>query len=235
MATVIVSLSGIRTENLEEAVSFAAELDHRGVPLSLLVAPRMRNGRWLVNDAPTVQWLQLRQAGGDAIVLQGYDQSRDQVLGGSRRAEFARVAEHEAMLRLTAADRALESIGLRTRVFAPPRWLVSSGALAALPRAGFRVCADSTGVRTLPSGQVQRARVLAVGGGKKAEPWWCRAVVLGAGRTARRGGLVRLSLAAKHLAHSGPRQAILDALDLALHHGAVPQRYADTALGEKAA
>lgn len=129
------------------------------------------------------------------------------------------------MLRLTAADRALEAVDLRTRLFAPPRWLASAGAMAALPRAGFQVCADLTGVHDLATGAVQRGRVLGVGGGRKAEPWWCRAVVLGAGRIARRGGLVRLSLAAKRLRSSGPHQAMLDALDLALHHGAVPQSY----------
>ncbi|MEO9221540.1 MAG: DUF2334 domain-containing protein [Mycobacteriaceae bacterium] len=225
MATVIVSLSGIRTENLDAAGEFATELDRRGVPLSLLVAPRMRNGRWLANDAATLQWLRLRSAGGDAIVLHGYDQSPDQLLGRHRRAEFATLAEHEATLRLTAADRVLESVDLRTRLFAPPRWLASSGAVAALSRTGFQVCAELGGVRDLATGAVQPGRVLGVGAGRKAEPWWCRAVVLGAGRSARRGGLVRLSIAAKQLRNAGPHQAMLDALDLALHHGAVPQCY----------
>ncbi|MGZ4559816.1 MAG: DUF2334 domain-containing protein, partial [Mycobacteriaceae bacterium] len=97
--------------------------------------------------------------------------------------------------------------------------------LAALPRIGFALCADLTAVRDLRTGAVLRSRVLGVGGGNKTEPWWCRAMVMGAGRIARRGGLVRVSLDAKHLSRSGPRQAVLDALDLALHHGAVPQRY----------
>ncbi len=48
-------------------------------------------------------------------------------------------------------------------------------------------------------------------------------MVLGAGRTARRGGLCRVGIEARHLSRSGPRQAVLDALYLALHHEATPQ------------
>ncbi|MGZ4542145.1 MAG: DUF2334 domain-containing protein [Mycobacteriaceae bacterium] len=221
VASVIVSLSGIRAETLDDAAELATELDDRGVPLSLLVAPRLRGGYRLAEDAATLEWLHGRKGLGDAIVLHGYDQASVK----RRRAEFATLPEHEAALRLTAADRVLEAVGLRSRLFAPPRWVASPGALAALPRIGFALCADLTAVRDLRTGAVLRSRVLGVGGGNKTEPWWCRAMVMGAGRIARRGGLVRVSLDAKHLSRSGPRQAVLDALDLALHHGAVPQRY----------
>ena len=67
---------------------------------------------------------------------------------------------------------------------------------------------------------VVRARVWGIGEGFKAEPWWFKALVLGAGRTARRDGVVRLAISAKQLGRPGPRQAILDAIDLSLHHGA---------------
>jgi len=43
--------------------------------------------------------------------------------------------------------------------------------------------------------------------------------------TARRGGLCRVGIDARHLSRSGPRQAVLDALYFALHHGATPQTY----------
>jgi len=80
-------------------------------------------------------------------------------------------------------------------------------------------------VRDLRSGTTVSSRVLRIGGGTKTEPWRCRALVLGAARTARRGGLVRVHINAKDLTRSGPLQAVLDALDLAAHHGAVPTRY----------
>ncbi|MGW6379583.1 DUF2334 domain-containing protein [Rhodococcus sp. NPDC055112] len=217
----IVSLSGIRAETRDLAADFAGEMDGRGVPLSLLVAPRLKDKYRLVRDEDTQEWLRRRQAGGDAIVLHGYDQAATK----KRRAEFAALPEHEAALRLLAADRVMEETGLRTRVFAAPRWLASPGAVAALPRAGFRLLAGSAGIHDLERGTVVRSRVLGVGEGFRAEPWWCRALVLGAGRTARRGGVVRLAISAKQLGRSGPRQALLDAVDLSLHHGAQPTGY----------
>jgi predicted deacetylase len=60
------------------------------------------------------------------------------------------------------------------------------------------------------------------------EPWSCFALVLGVARAARRGGLVRLSVDAADLARPGPRQAILDAIDIATHHGAEPSTYQRT-------
>ncbi|AQA24392.1 hypothetical protein BTZ20_5021 [Rhodococcus sp. MTM3W5.2] len=217
----IVSLSGIRVETRDLAADFAREMDERGVPLSLLVAPRLKDKYRLVRDEDTQVWLRRRQAGGDAIVLHGYDQAATK----KRRAEFAALPEHEAALRLLAADRVMEETGLRTRVFAAPRWLASPGAVAALPRTGFRLLAGATGIHDLERGTVVRARVLGVGEGFRAEPWWCRALVLGAGRAARRGGVVRLAISAKQLGRSGPRQALLDAVDLSLHHGAQPTGY----------
>ena len=61
-----------------------------------------------------------------------------------------------------------------------------------------------------------RARVLGIGEGFLSEPWWCRTLVLSAERTARRAGIVRVAVAARHLRRPGPRQAMLDAVDLAL-------------------
>jgi len=221
--SVIVSLSGIRADTLDEAAALAAQCDRRGVPLSLLVAPRLRNGYRLSDDPTTLQWLHSRKASGDVIVLHGYNQAAIK----RRRAKFTTLAEHEATLRLTAADRVLEHLGLRTRLFAPPRWVISPGALAALPRMGFTLCADRATIRDLAAATMVHSRLLGVGlgGGSRTEPWRCRAMVLSAGRTTRHGGLCRVGIDARHLSRSGPRQAVLDALDLALHHGASPQTY----------
>ena len=43
MSTLIVSVSGIRDDTVEHAATFAADLDRRGVGLSLLVAPRLKD------------------------------------------------------------------------------------------------------------------------------------------------------------------------------------------------
>lgn len=217
----LVSISGIRDTTVELADEFVAELDNRRIPASLLVAPRLKGKYRLIRDAGTQEWLRARQRHGDAILMNGYDQAATR----KRRAEFAALPAHEAMLRLIAADRVMEEAGLRTRLFAPPRWIVSEGALLMLPRVGFRLCADLTAIRDLEQRTAVRARVLGVGEGFLSEPWWCRALIMSAQRVARRGGTVRLAITAKHLQRPGTRQAFLDAIDLSLYHGARPATY----------
>jgi uncharacterized protein len=126
---------------------------------------------------------------------------------------------------LMAADRVLEQIGLRTRLFAPPGWLASAGTVEALPRNGFRLLAGISGILDLVRQTTTRARVIGIGAGFLTEPWWCRTLVLSSERIARRGGIVRIAVAAKQLGESAPRQAVVDAMDLALMHGATPTVY----------
>lgn len=217
----LVSISGIRGATAEATTTFVADLDTRGVPVSLLVAPRLKGKYKLTRDTDTQDWLRQRQARGDAIVLNGYDQAATKRL----RAEFATLTAHEATLRLLAADRAMDDMGLRTRLFAPPGWVASESALRALPRAGFRLCADLGSLRYLDRGTAVQAKVLATGEGLLSEPWWCRALVLNAERVARKHAVVRLDVQARHLLSPGPRQAYLDAIDLCLYHGARPSVY----------
>ncbi|BBY81836.1 DUF2334 domain-containing protein [Mycolicibacterium pulveris] len=211
----IVSLSGIRDRTLPDVDAFCAQLDARGVPASFLVAPRLKGGYRIEADAPTVDWLTARRDGGDAVVLHGFDEAATK----KRRSEFATLPAHEASLRLLGADRVLEHVGLRTRLFVAPGWTVSQGTMTALPRNGFRLVAGLSGITDLVRRTTVRARVLGVGEGFLSEPWWCRTLVLSAQRTARRDGVVRIAVAARHLRKPGPRQAMLDAVDLALLHG----------------
>ncbi|HEU5474060.1 MAG TPA: DUF2334 domain-containing protein [Actinophytocola sp.] len=219
-ARLLVSLSGISARTLDRCAELSAELAHRRVPLSLLFAPR------LAGAPAAVDWVRDRQRAGDALLLHGFDHvtvplARRLV----RRAEFAALPSHEAGLRLSAAVLALGRVGLATDSFAPPRWLVSHGTLAALRRMGFGLCADLTTVRDLRTDEVHRARILTLGHGERTEPWWCYALVLGAARQARRGALVRLAADATDLTRPGPRRAFLDAVDIALHIGAIPATY----------
>ncbi len=215
------SVSGISDRTLGEVDEFARALEGRGVPLSLLVAPRLKDGYRLESDPRTITWLTHRRAGGDAVVLHGFDAAATKKLRG----EFATLPAHEANLRLMGADRVLEHVGLRTRLFAAPGWTVSAGTAFALPRNGFRLLVDLHGVTDLVTGATSRARVVGIGEGFVTEPWWCRTLVLSAERTARRGGVVRLAVTAKQLRKVGPRQAMLDAVDLALMYGCTPTVY----------
>lgn len=224
----LVSLSGIRNTTLDHCAAFIADMDARRVPVSLLVVPRDPGG------STTVHWLRERRNRGDAILMHGYDHTVDPlgpwgpyaVARVGRRAEFAALPAHEAGLRLHAANLLLERLDLRTDAFAPPRWLVSADTLATLRRRGWRVCATATEVHALHTNQVYRGRVLGyplagLAPSVGTEPWWCRALVLGATRTARRGGLVRIAVDARDLTGgSARRSALLDAIDAALHYRA---------------
>lgn len=217
---IIVSISGISDRTLADVDAFCEQLDRRAVPTSFLVAPRLKGYR-LDHDATTVAWLLTRRSLGDAILLHGFDEAAVK----NRRGEFAVLPAHEANLRLTAADRVMEHVGLRTRLFAAPRWTVSQGTLTALPRNDFRLFAGLSGITDLVRQTTVRSRVLGVGEGFLTEPWWCRTLLLSADRTARRGGIVRVALHARHLRRPGTRQAMLDVVDLALLHGSVPGVY----------
>ncbi|WP_019202169.1 DUF2334 domain-containing protein [Tsukamurella sp. 1534] len=220
-----VSVSSLSDATRERAEWFTEQMADRDVPVSLLVAPRLKGKYRLVDDPSTQSYLRERRAAGDAIVLNGYDQAATK----RRRAEFSTLGTHEAKLRLAAADRVLEEVGLRTRVFAAPRWNASTGALLALPEAGFRVNLGYTATTDLITGEEERARVLGIGDGFLSEPWWCRALLAQSNRIARRGGVLRLSVDARRLASSTVTRTMLDAVDLALHHGARPQVYASRA------
>jgi predicted deacetylase len=217
----IVSVSGVSERTLDDVEAFRAELDARAVPVSFLVAPRLKGGYRLDRDPLTVEWLAARRAHGDAIVLHGFDEAATK----KRHGEFATLPAHEANLRLTGADRVLEHLGLRTRLFAAPGWTVSAGTVTALPRNGFRLLAGLSGITDLVRQTTVRARVLGIGEGFLTEPWWCRTLVLSAERTARRAGIVRVAVAARQLRRPGPRQAMLDAMDLALMHRCTPAVY----------
>ncbi|EQD86605.1 hypothetical protein N599_08485 [Saccharopolyspora erythraea D] len=228
----VVSLSGLDHRVLDQCADFAAEMDRRRVPLSLLFAPRPGT------DEQLLDWIRHRRRGRDTVELHGFGRGETAMgvlsrLGRPaatlRRAEFATIPAHEAGLRLLPALALLDRLGLRTDTFVPPRWFASPGTLMALRRHGFAVCADALAVRELEAGHAHRARVHSLGSGERAEPWWCRALVLGVGRAARRGRMVRIAVDAADLRRSGPRQAVLDAVDLALHHGAQPTTYASYA------
>lgn len=221
-ARLIVSLSGIAPGTMHRCAEFAEELGERGIALSLLIAPRMA-----LTHSSVTRWILRRQFGGDALVLHGYDHNAEQRWHRHwHGAEFAVLPAHEAGLRLRAAVALLDRAGLATTCFVPPRWVGSAGTLTALRRYGFTTTADVAGVRDLRTGVLRPGRVHGFGRSEATDPWWCWAFVLGAGRAARRGGLIRLAVDAQDLTRPGPTQAIRDAVDLALHHGAVPATYA---------
>lgn len=225
-ARLVVSVSGLSGAPLSVCSSLASVLDQRGVPLSLLVSPRH-----LARSSRLADWVRGRVAGGDAPLLRGVER-----LAGRPRpdrwlaAGLAVLPAHETRLQLIAARTTLAQLDLPVRGYAPPGWLVPPGTIDVLRENGFTVCAELRGVRDLLTGELVPGRVLGPGPvpwhGERTEPWWCRAMVLGAARAARLGRLVRVALPAADLRRPGIQQAVVDAVDIALHHGATAVTYA---------
>lgn len=219
----MVSLSGISVWTLDRAADLSKELTSRGVPLSMLFAPKIAG---VDQPSSVLSWVRDQQAAGNALLQHGYDHPADTKSRTiRRRAEFASLPAHEAKLRLTASATTMERLHLTTDAFVPPRWVASPGTMLALRHKGFTLCADLMGIRDLRTGTVHRGRIQGFGFGERTEPWWCFALVMGASRAARKGHLIRLSVDTADLTRSGPRQALLDAVDIALHHGATPITY----------
>lgn len=225
-ARLVVSVSGLGAAPLERSGALARELDRRSVPLSLLVSPRQ-----LVGAPDVADWVRKRVEVGDAPVLRGLERLAgrprpDRWLSG---AGMAVLPAHETRLQLIAARATLAQLDLGVDCYAPPGWLVPPGTLDVLRYNGFTACAELRGVRDLVTGELVPGRVLGPGPGpwhgERTEPWWCRAMVLGAARAARLGRLVRLAVPAADLGRPGIGTALLDAVDIALHHGAVPTTY----------
>lgn len=196
------------------------------MPLSLLVSPCR-----LLAAPDVADWVRARVGHGDAPVLRGLERLAgrprpDHWLAGTG---MAVLPAHETRLSLIAARAALAQLDLTVDAYAPPGWLVPTGTLDVLRHNGFNVCAELRGVRDLTTGEMSPGRVLGPGSGpwhgEHTEPWWCRAMVLGAARAARLGRLVRLAVPAADLARPGIATAVLDAVDIALHHGAEPATY----------
>ncbi|HVV22767.1 MAG TPA: DUF2334 domain-containing protein [Pseudonocardiaceae bacterium] len=229
-ARLVVSVSGLGGAPLDTTEWLAAELDQRRVPLSLLVTPQR------LGTAPAMaDWVRDRVAHGDLPVLRGLERLAGKPRPDRWLAATAVLPAHETRLQLIAARAALAQLDLTVDCYAPPGWLVPPGTIDVLRHNGFRVCAELRGVRDLRNGELVPGRVLGPGPapwhGERTEPWWCRAMVLSAARSARLGRVVRIALPAVDLARPGIAGAVLDAVDIALHHGAAPTTYSALVLG----
>lgn len=199
----VVSLSGIGPQTLDRCADLAAALQPRRVPLSLLVVPRELGA--------AQEWVRQRAALGDAVVLHGLGQRR--------------LPAHEAGLLLTGARVQMDAIGLDADTFAPRRTVASQGTLLALRKHRFNRCADAHAVRDLGTGLATIGRLHALTERSSFGELRCLALVYAAARSARRGGLTRITVDARDLHRPGSRQAVLDAVDIALAHDAAPTTY----------
>lgn len=221
-ARLLVSISSIYGDTVKAAEGLLLALDAAEIPVSLLVTPH-GGGKWhLAKDKSTRKWLRGQLDTPRDLILNGFDQAAK-----GRRAEFAKLDEHEAHLRLKGATRQMEAMEFTTDMFAPPRWQLSDGTLAVLPEFGFRLAGSTKGIHDLRSGEFHQCRTLSVGEGYGAAKWWRRNVIKAAERGAAGGNTIRLSVSARKLDSSKVRSDFLSAAHSARDAGAVPMRYSE--------
>jgi uncharacterized protein len=135
----IVSVSGLGPgAPLTAAVALADALDARRVPATWLIGPQPH--------PEVAAWATARRRVGDAVLLHG---TRTDVGAGR---PYRRLPAHEAGLRLAAALRSRDVLGLAVDGFAAPGWSTSAGTRTALATAGVRLVLDDAGVHRLGAG-----------------------------------------------------------------------------------
>jgi predicted deacetylase len=132
----LVSVSGLEPgAPLGAAVALVDALDARRVPATLLAGPRPH--------PEVVAWAAARRRVGDAVLLHGTRPDP-----GTGR-PYRRLPAHEAGLRLAAALRTRDALGLAVDGFAAPGWTTSAGTRAALVAAGLGLVVDDAGAHRL--------------------------------------------------------------------------------------
>ncbi|AHI23566.1 DUF2334 domain-containing protein [Corynebacterium vitaeruminis] len=221
MPRLLASISSVFDQSLSSTRKLVDALDAEGIPVSLLIAPRVGAHWHLAKDKRTLVWLQAQQAAGRCLILNGFD-----VTAQGRRAEFARLKQHEANLRLAGATRQMHRLGFDFDIFAPPRWELSPGTLEASKSYGFRVVASRQGMYYMDSGELLSCRNVSIGEGYGAKKWWRNFVIRTAERQAQESELVRLSVSARQLGDEAVRADFLRAVEQAVARGAQPADYA---------
>lgn len=203
----LVTVSGLAPgAPLDGAVALVDALDARRVPATLLAGPRPH--------PEVVAWATARRRVGDTVLLHGTrpeptpgDAQRSRAGAFEHRRPYRRLPAHEAGLRLTAALRTRDALGLAVDGFAAPGWVTSAGTRAALAAADLGLVVDDAGAHRLGAD------------GTRVTSWRGPVAGPGARRPRRRAesGLVHLAL------HTGVGAAAAGALvDEALAAGATP-------------
>ncbi|HIW94958.1 MAG TPA: DUF2334 domain-containing protein [Candidatus Corynebacterium gallistercoris] len=226
----MLTLTGIESSTLQATRKVRDHADKMGIKAGLVVS--LNGGQWkLSHDAETQEFLRESAAAGHEMLLGGLGplSAKPATSGGGGGApgkgEFHRLGKHESTLRLSAARRQLDSLGLHPRVFAPSRWLASEAALQAAKDVGFAVAADAYSVRNLETGTRHDVRVLAFGDGFGAVTWWRRNVRNTTRRMAGKNQDIRLSLSGGKASHKEIRNDMEQILERLLRHGYQPQTY----------
>lgn len=262
---IVLNISGIRQNTVPQAqrlVDVAREYGvHAGLSLTVMGAQKGTHAGegalWrLRDDSEALTFIHDCQARSHEMLLAGLGPIglTTKATGRARsleKAEFRRLGKHESTLRISAAQRQLEALGLHTTVFAPTRWAASETALAAATKCGYDVVAEAYSVRVATS-DADRAgmalpegagylnssgahwttfpnRVLAIGDGFGGEKWWRRQVKNSAQRMAQQYRTVRLSVNAGKAHKAGAIADVREIIERLHSYGYVGGSYQDFA------
>lgn len=219
---VLLTITGLRQDTVTAAEKMrdaARALDlHAGLVLTVQ-GPNWR----LKDDQAALELFHDSAARGHELLLGGLGP-----LGGAHgKGEFHRLGRHEATLRLSAATRQLDALGLSPKAFAPTRWLASEDALQAAGEVGFAVAADAYTIQDLVNEERHPVRVLAFGDGFGSVKWWRRNVLNSVRRGAAKGKDIRLSISAAKASKDDVAGDMLRILELLCEAGYESANYCD--------
>ncbi|RJO69056.1 DUF2334 domain-containing protein [Nocardia panacis] len=237
-ARLVVSIHDVAPASARQTARWCADADALGIPVSLLVIPGPWRGERLADHPDYAALLRERRAGGDEIMVHGWNHRAGPEGSALRRgvgrvvargaAEFAALDRTAAAAKLRDALQVMAECGLGTTGFTPPGWLASPEAERALVAAGFTHTTTHFGVKDLRTGHLHRGFALSHRpGGGWSERVGAEVFERAARRTAARGGLVRLALHPDDLSRPGLRETTLRAAAAALAAGARASTYAD--------
>jgi predicted deacetylase len=171
--SLVVSVHDVAPATHQVTEKILTELAHRGVSVcSILVVPNYHHLGSSVENREFSLWLQELEARGHEIVIHGYFHERPRQPNEELRAkivtrfytndegEFYDLGYEEALLRITRARDEFQQIGLRSRGFIAPAWLLSDEGERAAIDAGLEYTTRLQTVRDFRSGKDFHARSL---------------------------------------------------------------------------
>lgn len=157
----VVSFHDLAPHSWKACQLFLDDMKSVGVPrVSLLVVPQWHGGDATDQDSEFSAWLRECAAQGHEITLHGYTHLADFIDGGllqqfmgniytAREGEFYQLNYVDAKAKLERGIAMIERMGLETRGFVAPAWLISPEARRALIDCGFEFTTYWNGVEAL--------------------------------------------------------------------------------------
>jgi len=161
---------------LNEIVS---ELDRIGIKKrSVLVIPNYYEKNNILGDVGFIEWLNGFKDNKDELVLHGYEHlstnhnysSRFQKILGTKvnhgEAEFQNISYKEAREKIQKGKQLLEKVGISSKGFVAPAWLLNPESEKAIKDSGFDYCTTFRHIHFIPQQKKEKAEAIVFTSGK---------------------------------------------------------------------